>query len=165
MLLFSSRYLLFSSELPRNLQTSSHSIAINQNHNFEDTSLSQFIFECHIICMPIRLIINRPFCAASSTAVLVELTPLLGALLGVVVTLVLVAVCIVIFVKVRGKVNCAKSFSMLSMFYTVCALSLSVRFTQRSGSGTGGSNTATEPDKGSAEPLSRNMGSHSSIGI
>lgn len=49
--------------------------------------------------------------AASSTAVLVELTPLLGALLGVVVTLVLVAVCIVIFVKVRGKVSVNSKFS------------------------------------------------------
>ncbi|KAJ6645249.1 hypothetical protein Bhyg_00453 [Pseudolycoriella hygida] len=72
---------------------------------------------------------------ASSTAVLVQLTPLLGALVGVVATLFLVAICIVIFVKFRSKGN------------------------------TGGCNetTTTEPDKGSAEPLSRNMGSHSSI--
>lgn len=52
------------------------------------------------VCLPIVLLIS-----ASSTAVLVELTPLLGALLGGVTTLALVAICIVIFAKVRsGKV-------------------------------------------------------------
>lgn len=45
------------------------------------------------------------YVTASSTAVLVQLTPLLGALVGVVATLFLVAVCIVIFVKFRSKVN------------------------------------------------------------
>ncbi|XP_037940990.1 uncharacterized protein LOC119673945 [Teleopsis dalmanni] len=72
---------------------------------------------------------------ASSTAVLVQLTPLLGALVGVIATLVLVAICIVIFVKFRTK------------------------RTRRPN----GDATSTEADKGSAEPLSRNMGSHSSL--
>ncbi|KNC28310.1 hypothetical protein FF38_05180 [Lucilia cuprina] len=73
---------------------------------------------------------------ASSTAVLVQLTPLLGALVGVIATLVLVAICIVIFMKFRTK------------------------HTRR---GPNGDTTTTEADKGSAEPLSRNMGSHSSL--
>ncbi|XP_073845345.1 sidestep V [Musca autumnalis] len=73
---------------------------------------------------------------ASSTAVLVQLTPLLGALVGVIATLVLVAICIVIFMKFRTKHN------------------------RR---GPSGDTTTTEADKGSAEPLSRNMGSHSSL--
>ncbi|KAM7345261.1 sidestep V [Cochliomyia hominivorax] len=73
---------------------------------------------------------------ASSTAVLVQLTPLLGALVGVIATLVLVAICIVIFMKFRTKQ------------------------TRR---GPNGDTTTTEADKGSAEPLSRNMGSHSSL--
>lgn len=41
---------------------------------------------------------------ASSTAVLIQLTPVLGALIGIVATLFLVAICIVIFVKFRCKV-------------------------------------------------------------
>ncbi|XP_059225084.1 uncharacterized protein LOC106085562 [Stomoxys calcitrans] len=73
---------------------------------------------------------------ASSTAVLVQLTPLLGALVGVIATLILVAICIVIFMKFRTKHN------------------------RR---GPSGDTTTTEADKGSAEPLSRNMGSHSSL--
>ncbi|KAH8252583.1 hypothetical protein KR032_000656, partial [Drosophila birchii] len=77
---------------------------------------------------------------ASSTAVLVQLTPLLGALVGVIATLILVAICVVIFIKFRSK---------------------------RGGGGrrhgNGGEATTTEADKGSAEPLSRNMGSHSSL--
>ncbi|XP_053967380.1 nephrin [Anastrepha ludens] len=72
---------------------------------------------------------------ASSTAVLVQLTPLLGALLGIVGTVVLIAICIVIFLRVRPKT------------------------TRRPN----GDTTTTEADKGSAEPLSRNMGSHSSL--
>ncbi|XP_049308950.1 uncharacterized protein LOC105230208 [Bactrocera dorsalis] len=72
---------------------------------------------------------------ASSTAVLVQLTPLLGALLGIVATVVLIAICIVIFLRVRPKA------------------------TRRPN----GDTTTTEADKGSAEPLSRNMGSHSSL--
>ncbi|XP_017096812.3 neural cell adhesion molecule 1 [Drosophila bipectinata] len=75
---------------------------------------------------------------ASSTAVLVQLTPLLGALLGVMVTLILVAICVVIVIKFRSK-----------------------RGGRRHGNG--GDATTTEADKGSAEPLSRNMGSHSSL--
>jgi hypothetical protein len=42
--------------------------------------------------------------AASSRAVLVQITPLLGALVGVVVTLLLIAVCIIIFVRFKHKV-------------------------------------------------------------
>ena len=42
---------------------------------------------------------------ASSRAVLVQITPLLGALVGVVVTLVLIAICIVIFVRFKKKVS------------------------------------------------------------
>ncbi|CAD7012762.1 unnamed protein product [Ceratitis capitata] len=72
---------------------------------------------------------------ASSTAVLVQLTPLLGALLGIVGTVMLIAICIVIFLRVRPK------------------------NTRRPN----GDTTTTEADKGSAEPLSRNMGSHSSL--
>ncbi|XP_002092571.3 uncharacterized protein LOC6531784 [Drosophila yakuba] len=75
---------------------------------------------------------------ASSTAVLVQLTPLLGALVGVVATLILVAICVVIVIKFRSK-----------------------RGGRRHGTGTDA--TTTEADKGSAEPLSRNMGSHSSL--
>lgn len=74
--------------------------------------------------------------AASSTAVLVQLTPLLGALVGVIATLFLVAICVVIFIKFRSK---------------------------RSRRHVNGDATTTEADKGSAEPLSRNMGSHSSL--
>ncbi|EDV98338.1 GH23057 [Drosophila grimshawi] len=73
---------------------------------------------------------------ASSTAVLVQLTPLLGALVGVIATLFLVAICVVIFIKFRSK---------------------------RSRHHATGDATTTEADKGSAEPLSRNMGSHSSL--
>ncbi|XP_023160953.2 nephrin isoform X1 [Drosophila hydei] len=73
---------------------------------------------------------------ASSTAVLVQLTPLLGALVGVIATLFLVAVCVVIFIKFRSK---------------------------QSRRHANGEATTTEADKGSAEPLSRNMGSHSSL--
>lgn len=72
---------------------------------------------------------------APSTAILVQLTPLLGALVGVVATLLLVAVCIVIFIKFRS---------------------------QRTDH-TNTENNVTERDKGSSEPLSRNMGSHSSL--
>ncbi|KAH8305876.1 hypothetical protein KR018_000382, partial [Drosophila ironensis] len=75
---------------------------------------------------------------ASSTAVLVQLTPLLGALVGVMATLILVAICVVIVIKFRSK-----------------------RGGRRHGAG--GDATTTEADKGSAEPLSRNMGSHSSL--
>uniref|UniRef100_A0A6P4FBB0 Uncharacterized protein LOC108049650 n=1 Tax=Drosophila rhopaloa TaxID=1041015 RepID=A0A6P4FBB0_DRORH len=75
---------------------------------------------------------------ASSTAVLVQLTPLLGALVGVIATLILVAICVVIVIKFRSK-----------------------RGGRRHGNG--GDATTTEADKGSAEPLSRNMGSHSSL--
>lgn len=74
--------------------------------------------------------------SASSTAVLVQLTPLLGALVGVIATLLLVAICIVIFIKFRSK---------------------------RTRRPNGEPHTTTEADKGSAEPLSRNMGSHSSL--
>ncbi|XP_034650712.1 uncharacterized protein LOC117890135 [Drosophila subobscura] len=74
---------------------------------------------------------------ASSTAVLVQLTPLLGALVGVIATLILVAICVVIFIKFRSK--------------------------RGRRHGNGGDATTTEADKGSAEPLSRNMGSHSSL--
>lgn len=90
-----------------------------------------------------------PFCmtfsvdarnAASSTAVLVQLTPLLGALVGVIATLILVAICVVIFIKFRSK-----------------------RGAGGRRHGNGGEATTTEADKGSAEPLSRNMGSHSSL--
>ena len=42
---------------------------------------------------------------ASSRAVLVQITPLLGALVGVVVTLILIAICIVIFVRFKKKVS------------------------------------------------------------
>lgn len=56
------------------------------------------------------------FCAASSTAVLVQLTPLLGALVGVVATLFMVAVCIVIFVKFRSKVRIIVSISDFFLF-------------------------------------------------
>ncbi|ALC41329.1 CG34371 [Drosophila busckii] len=73
---------------------------------------------------------------ASSTAVLVQLTPLLGALVGVIATLFLVAICVVIFIKFRSKRNRRHA---------------------------NGEATTTEADKGSAEPLSRNMGSHSSL--
>lgn len=65
---------------------------------------------------------------------LVQLTPLLGALVGVMGTLILVAICIIIFLKLRTK-------------------------RPRNP----GDQTQTETDKGSAEPLSRNMGSHSSL--
>ncbi|XP_016947465.1 uncharacterized protein LOC108022831 [Drosophila biarmipes] len=75
---------------------------------------------------------------ASSTAVLVQLTPLLGALVGVIATLILVAICVVIVIKFRSK-----------------------RGGRRHGNGPDA--TTTEADKGSAEPLSRNMGSHSSL--
>ena len=77
-----------------------------------------------------------PSLSASSTAVLVQLTPLLGALVGVIATLVLVAICIVIFIKFRTKHNRRPN---------------------------GDATQTTEADKGSAEPLSRNMGSHSSL--
>ncbi|XP_055706645.1 uncharacterized protein LOC129803854 isoform X2 [Phlebotomus papatasi] len=76
---------------------------------------------------------------ASSTAVFVKLTPLLGALMGVVGTLILVVGCIVVCMKMRrGK--------------------------QKRDHRTTEANTGdVDKDKGSAEPLSRNMGSHSSI--
>lgn len=54
------------------------------------------------------------------------------------VTLILVAICVVIVIKFRSK-----------------------RGGRRHGNG--GDATTTEADKGSAEPLSRNMGSHSSL--
>ncbi|GAB0086941.1 hypothetical protein DMENIID0001_011680 [Sergentomyia squamirostris] len=77
---------------------------------------------------------------ASSTAVFVKLTPLLGALMGVAGTLILVAGCIVICIKMRrGKQQ--------------------KRDHRSTDTGTGDA----DKDKGSAEPLSRNMGSHSSI--
>ncbi|EAT42917.1 AAEL005560-PA, partial [Aedes aegypti] len=76
---------------------------------------------------------------APSKAVLVQLTPLLGALVGAAVTLFLVAVCIIIFVKFKSKVSCE---------------SKTIKHHPAS---------TTEQDKGSAEPLSRNIGSHSSI--
>uniref|UniRef100_A0A1S4GDZ3 Sidestep protein n=1 Tax=Anopheles gambiae TaxID=7165 RepID=A0A1S4GDZ3_ANOGA len=69
---------------------------------------------------------------APSKAVLVQLTPLLGALVGAAVTLCLVALCIIVFVKFKTKKKHHQTAS-------------------------------TEQDKGSAEPLSRNIGSHSSI--
>ena len=64
-----------------------------------------------------------------------QLTPLLGALVGVIATLVLVAICIVIFIKFRSRPAHRPP----------------------------GEAVNTEADKGSAEPLSRNMGSHSSL--
>ncbi|XP_070490532.1 uncharacterized protein side-V [Chironomus tepperi] len=73
---------------------------------------------------------------ASSRAVLVQITPVLGVLVGVVVTLILIAICIVIFVKIKNK---------------------NVKKTPKETDPNDG------PDKGSAEPLSRNLGSHSSI--
>lgn len=69
---------------------------------------------------------------APSKAVLVQLTPLLGALVGAAVTLFLVAICVIIFVKFKTKKKHHPA-------------------------------ATTEQDKGSAEPLSRNIGSHSSI--
>ncbi|XP_035899846.1 nephrin-like [Anopheles stephensi] len=69
---------------------------------------------------------------APSKAVLVQLTPLLGALVGAAVTLCLVALCIIVFVKFKTKKKHHQTAN-------------------------------TEQDKGSAEPLSRNIGSHSSI--
>ncbi|XP_058451516.1 nephrin [Malaya genurostris] len=69
---------------------------------------------------------------APSKAVLVQLTPLLGALVGAAITLFLVAICIIIFVKFKTKKKHHPA-------------------------------ATTEQDKGSAEPLSRNIGSHSSI--
>ncbi|CRL06332.1 CLUMA_CG019078, isoform A [Clunio marinus] len=72
---------------------------------------------------------------ASSRAVLVQITPVLGVLVGVVMTLLLIAICIVIFVKIKNK---------------------PVKKTPKD-------TDPNEPDKGSAEPLSRNLGSHSSI--
>ncbi|KAG5673612.1 hypothetical protein PVAND_003641 [Polypedilum vanderplanki] len=73
---------------------------------------------------------------ASSRAVLVQITPVLGVLVGVVVTLILIAICIVIFVKIKNK---------------------NIKKTPKENDPSDG------PDKGSAEPLSRNLGSHSSI--
>ncbi|EAA01472.5 AGAP001925-PA [Anopheles gambiae str. PEST] len=73
---------------------------------------------------------------APSKAVLVQLTPLLGALVGAAVTLCLVALCIIVFVKFKTKVSKDGSHHQTA---------------------------STEQDKGSAEPLSRNIGSHSSI--
>uniref|UniRef100_A0A182VR04 Ig-like domain-containing protein n=1 Tax=Anopheles minimus TaxID=112268 RepID=A0A182VR04_9DIPT len=70
--------------------------------------------------------------SAPSKAVLVQLTPLLGALVGAAVTLCLVALCIIVFVKFKTKKKHHQTAN-------------------------------TEQDKGSAEPLSRNIGSHSSI--
>ncbi|XP_058055755.1 nephrin-like [Anopheles bellator] len=67
-----------------------------------------------------------------SKAVLVQLTPLLGALVGAAITLCLVAVCVIVFVKFKTKKKHHQTGN-------------------------------TEQDKGSAEPLSRNIGSHSSI--
>ncbi|XP_035773547.1 nephrin-like [Anopheles albimanus] len=69
---------------------------------------------------------------APSKAVLVQLTPLLGALVGAAITLCLVAVCVIVFVKFKTKKKHHQTAN-------------------------------TEQDKGSAEPLSRNIGSHSSI--
>ncbi|XP_052863108.1 hemicentin-2-like [Anopheles cruzii] len=69
---------------------------------------------------------------APSKAVLVQLTPLLGALVGAAITLCLVAVCVIVFVKFKTKKKHHQTGN-------------------------------TEQDKGSAEPLSRNIGSHSSI--
>lgn len=50
------------------------------------------------------IILPRFPLAASSTAVLSELTPLLGALLGVLATLFLVALCIMIGTRLHYKV-------------------------------------------------------------
>ncbi|CAO1420449.1 unnamed protein product [Diamesa hyperborea] len=72
---------------------------------------------------------------ASSRAVLVQITPLLGALVGIVITLILIAICIVIFVRCKNEKQ--KKIPKQS--------------------------DPNEPDKGSAEPLSRNLGSHSSL--
>lgn len=99
---------------------------------------SSLILHC-VLNSPHSLSLSLSLClfpAASSTAVLVQLTPLLGALVGVIATLFLVAICVVIFIKFRSK---------------------------RSRRHANGDATTTEADKGSAEPLSRNMGSHSSL--
>ncbi|XP_055387368.1 uncharacterized protein LOC129615952 isoform X2 [Condylostylus longicornis] len=74
------------------------------------------------------------------TAVLVQLTPLLGALVGIVITLILVSTCVVLIIKFRTK-----------------------NHNRRPRNHSRNDTTTTEADKGSAEPLSRNMGSHSSL--
>lgn len=78
---------------------------------------------------------NQLSFTASSTAVLVQLTPILGALIGLVVTLFLIAVSIVVCIKFRRKRINREIIE----------------------------NNVNERDKGSSEPLSRNMGSHTSI--
>lgn len=55
--------------------------------------------------------------AAPSKAVLVQLTPLLGALVGAAVTLFLVAICVIIFVKFKTKVSLPVG---ISIFDVVC---------------------------------------------
>lgn len=72
----------------------------------------EFLYK-HFLESNIKEDIQFPnFVTASSTAVLVQLTPLLGALVGVVATLFLVAICIVIFVKFRSKVSEIASVSL-----------------------------------------------------
>ncbi|XP_055634568.1 uncharacterized protein LOC129774711 isoform X2 [Toxorhynchites rutilus septentrionalis] len=93
--------------------------------NLQGTAPSSFRVKAQTLPAPLLR-------TAPSKAVLVQLTPLLGALVGAAVTLILVAICIIIFVKFKTK---KKHHSTPS----------------------------TEQDKGSAEPLSRNIGSHSSI--
>lgn len=67
---------------------------------------------------------------------MVQLTPLLGALVGVVITLLLIGVCIVAFIKLR-RTNDREH--------------------------TTPENIVADHDKGSTEPLQREMGSHSSL--
>ena len=56
-------------------------------------------------CVLFRSPVPPTLPAAPSKAVLVQLTPLLGALVGAAVTLCLVALCIIVFVKFKTKVS------------------------------------------------------------
>lgn len=73
----------------------------NLEHNLieKETVLNLIFISCYLI--------------ASSRAVLVQITPLLGALVGIVITLILIAICIVIFVRCKNEVRNIMSHNYL----------------------------------------------------
>lgn len=78
------------------------------NWNFHVNQLSDipnsvpFHSNAVFFCLLTELIMFPEF-SASSRAVLVQITPVLGVLVGIVLTLILLAVCIVVFVKFKGN--------------------------------------------------------------
>ncbi|XP_059609040.1 hemicentin-1 [Phlebotomus argentipes] len=137
------------------IDKSTNTVLYNASYRHPDFTLKRLPIECDLIIKVLAFNLQgssnwyrlhaktlpAPLLrTASSTAVFVKLTPLLGALMGVAGTLILVVGCIVICMRMRrGKQQ------------------------KREHRTTEAGTADVDKDKGSAEPLSRNMGSHSSI--